>query len=121
MKARRFGRIINIGSILSVVGLPGRSPYAASKGAVLLLTRTLALEWATTGITVNAILPGHFVTDMDLPLLQDPEIYQEFVSQIPMGRIAEPEELKGLAVFLASENSSFVTGSGMTIDGGMTA
>jgi NAD(P)-dependent dehydrogenase (short-subunit alcohol dehydrogenase family) len=121
MKARRYGRVINIGSIASIVSLPGRSPYATSKGAVLQLTRTLALEWATDGITVNAILPGHFVTDMDRPLLKDPEVYQEFVSQIPMGRIAEPEELKGLAVFLASDAASFVTGAGLVIDGGMTA
>ena len=112
MKVRRHGRIINIGSILSIVGLPGRSPHAASKGSVLQLARTLALEWATAGITVNA---------MDLPLLKDPEIYQEFVAQLPMGRIAEPEELKGLTVFLASDASSFVTGAGITIDGGMTA
>ena len=120
MKARCYGRVINFGSILSVISMPGRTPYASSKGAILQLTKTLALEWAPHGITVNAILPGPFGTEMNRSLLDDPEAYAAFVSQIPLGRWGEPEEMGGLALFLASDASSFVTGAGILIDGGWT-
>ena len=121
LKARGYGRVINMGSMLSVVSMPERTPYATSKGAVLQMTRTLALEWASLGITVNAILPGPFGTEMNTPLLNDPEKYQAFVNQIPMGRWGELDEIGGLAVFLASEAASFVTGAGILIDGGWAA
>jgi NAD(P)-dependent dehydrogenase (short-subunit alcohol dehydrogenase family) len=121
LKAQDYGRVINIGSMLSVVSIPERTPYATSKGAVLQMTRTLALEWAPLGITVNAILPGPFGTEMNTPLLNDPEKYQAFVNQIPMGRWGELDEIGGLAVFLASEAASFVTGAGILIDGGWAA
>lgn len=121
LKARRYGRVINVGSMLSLISLPERTPYAASKGAVLQLTRTLALEWAPFNITVNAILPGPFGTEMNRPLLDNPTLYQTFASQIPLGRWGELHEIGGLALFLASDASSFVTGAGISIDGGWTA
>jgi NAD(P)-dependent dehydrogenase (short-subunit alcohol dehydrogenase family) len=121
MKRQRYGRIINIGSMLSVVAMAERTPYAASKGAVLQMTRALAIELARENITVNAILPGPFATEMNLPLTQDPEKYAAFVSRIPMGRWGELHEIGGLALYLASPASSYVTGSAFSIDGGWTA
>jgi len=121
IKTSPCGRVINLGSILSQVSISNRTPYATSKGAVLQMTRTLALEWAPFGITVNAILPGPFGTEMNRSLLDDPEEYRTFVSKIPLGRWGEPEEIGGLVVFLASEAASFITGSGILIDGGWTA
>ncbi len=121
LKAQRYGRVINVGSTLSIIALPERTPYASSKGAVLQMTRVLALEWAQYGITVNAMLPGPFSTEMNLALEQDPEKYREFIARIPLGRWGDLDEIGGLAVFLASDASSFVTGAGMTVDGGWTA
>ncbi len=121
MVARGWGRVINLASIMSVVALPGRAPYASSKAGVLGLTRVLALEWAGTGVTCNAICPGPFATDMNRQLLNDPVAYQQFVSQIPLGRWGELDEMAGAAVFLASDASSFVTGSSLFVDGGWTA
>jgi len=121
MLERRWGRVINLGSILSVIGIAGRAPYASAKAGLLNLTRVLALEWATGGVTVNAICPGPFATDMNKPLLDDPEKYKAFVSKIPMGRWGELHEIAGAAVFLASDAASFVTGSALFVDGGWTA
>lgn len=121
MAARGWGRVINLSSMLASIALPGRAPYASSKAGVSSLTRVLALEWATAGVTVNAISPGPFGTDMNRQLLNDPEKYAAFVSKLPVGRWGELHEIKGIVVFLASDASSFMTGADLVIDGGWTA
>jgi NAD(P)-dependent dehydrogenase (short-subunit alcohol dehydrogenase family) len=121
MVKRGWGRVVNLGSILGHVALGGRAPYASSKAGVINLTRVLALEWAGTGVTANAICPGPFATEMNLPLLNDPVKYQEFVKKIPMGRWGELDELAGAVVFLSSPASSFITGASLFVDGGWTA
>ncbi len=121
MIGRRYGRVINVSSILGVVGLPGRAPYTAAKGALIQLTRTLALEWADYGVTVNAVCPGPFATPMNKPLFDDEEAYQMFVSNVPLGRFGDPKELGCLILLLASPASSFITGAAVLIDGGWTA
>jgi NAD(P)-dependent dehydrogenase (short-subunit alcohol dehydrogenase family) len=121
MVRRGWGRIINLGSVLGVIALPGRAPYASSKAGIINLTRVLALEWAGTGVTANAICPGAFGTEMNRQLLDDPVKYKEFVQRIPMGRWGEVDELAGAVVFLASNAASYVTGSALFVDGGWTA
>jgi NAD(P)-dependent dehydrogenase (short-subunit alcohol dehydrogenase family) len=121
MLQRGWGRVINLGSILSVIALPGRAPYASAKAGLLNLTRVLALEWATAGVTVNALCPGPFATEINRPLLDDPEKYKAFVAKIPMGRWGELHEVAGAVVFLASNAASYVTGSALFVDGGWTA
>jgi len=120
-KERRSGRVINVGSTLSIISLPDRTPYATSKGAVLQMTRTLALEWAPYAVTVNCIMPGPFATEMNKSLLSDPKVYQEFIARIPLGRWGNLDEIGGLVVFLAGPASSFITGAAIAIDGGWTA
>jgi NAD(P)-dependent dehydrogenase (short-subunit alcohol dehydrogenase family) len=121
MAANGWGRIVHLGSIMSLVAIPDRAPSASSTAGVLGLTRVLALEWATKGVTVNAICPGPFATDMNKPLLDDPKKYADFVARIPMGRWGELHEITGAALFLASPASSYMTGTTLLIDGGWTA
>ncbi|GIX06364.1 MAG: short-chain dehydrogenase [Candidatus Poribacteria bacterium] len=121
MVQRRYGRIINISSTFGAVGFPGRSPYTASKGGLLNMTRTWALEFAKDGITVNAICPGPFDTPMFSGVKNNPQALSEFLSRVPMGRLGNPEELGAVAVFLASEAASYITGAAIFVDGGWTA
>ena len=121
MIRKGWGRIIHLSSILGLVGLAGRPAYTATKGAIILLTKTQALEFATKGITVNAICPGPFETPMNLPLLENPEVYKAFVAKIPIGRWGHIHELDGAVIFLASNASSYMTGTTLTVDGGWTA
>jgi NAD(P)-dependent dehydrogenase (short-subunit alcohol dehydrogenase family) len=121
MRKQQSGRIINIGSIMGDVALPTRIPYAASKGAVHQITKGLCQEVAADGITVNSIAPGPFMTEMNKAVIDQPEVYNFFLSRIPLGRWAEPKELRGVTLFLASEASSYVTGSTIYVDGGWTS
>jgi NAD(P)-dependent dehydrogenase (short-subunit alcohol dehydrogenase family) len=121
MKARHWGRVINLSSMLAEVALPGRTPYCASKGGLTMMTKALALEWARDGINVNAICPGPFATELNLPLLNDPDARAAMESKVPLGRWGDPAELGPVAVFLASEASSYITGTTLFVDGGYTA
>jgi NAD(P)-dependent dehydrogenase (short-subunit alcohol dehydrogenase family) len=123
MLERRSGSIINMASIAGQVGLTtGNANYAASKGGVIALTRCLAIEWATRGIRVNAIAPTHFKTPLVASAIErNPATLDYFLGNIPMGRLGEPKEIVGAAVFLASSASSMVTGHVLNVDGGHTA
>jgi 2-deoxy-D-gluconate 3-dehydrogenase len=115
------GKVINIASMLAAVGLSGYSVYAATKGAIVALTRTLGVEWARHGIQVNAIAPGWFDTEMSAPAWQDATLGQRLIRDIPARRIGRPEEIGPLAVYLASSGSDFMTGQTMYLDGGHSA
>lgn len=121
MIARGYGRIVNIGSLTSLVGFHEVAAYAASKSAVAGLTRSLAVEWAKSGLCVNAILPGVFRTPLNEGLLDGTERGRELLMRTPMGRYGHVDELIGAAVFLASESASFVTGHLLAVDGGFLA
>jgi len=121
MLDRGYGRIINIASLNSFVALSDVAAYAASKAGVVSLTRSLAVEWSKRGVTVNAIAPGVFRTDLNAQLLDSTPRGQELLMRTPMGRFGKTEELIGAAVYLASAAASFVTGQTLVVDGGFLA
>jgi len=120
MVERKYGRIVTIGSLSSFVGLYQVAAYVASKAGVAGLTRALAVEWAPYNVTVNAIIPGVFRTDLNAALLDSPR-GQEFLTRTPMKRFGSQKELVGAAVFLASDAATFVTGHMLAVDGGFLA
>jgi NAD(P)-dependent dehydrogenase (short-subunit alcohol dehydrogenase family) len=121
MTGQGFGRILNLTSIMSHIALPGRTAYCASKAGLLGFTKALALELAPEKITVNGVSPGPFATEINTPVLQNPELNQQFISRIPLGRWGEANEVGSLAVYLCSDDAGFITGTDLLIDGGWTA
>lgn len=118
---RGSGSVVNISSIAGVAGVPMLSTYASSKAALLSLTRTLAAEWASNGVRVNALTPGWISTELTKTFAGDPHASEGLLGAVPAGRWGQPEDVVGAAIFLASDASRLVTGSSLTVDGGATA
>ncbi|MEL6941311.1 MAG: SDR family oxidoreductase, partial [Bacteroidota bacterium] len=121
MKANKSGKIINLASTLGLVGLSNRTPYTSSKGAVVQMTRALGLELAPYNINVNAICPGPFLTEINIPIAGTEEAKKIIVGATALNRWGDLKEIQGAAIFLASEASSYMVGSMLTVDGGWTA
>ena len=121
MLHRGWGRILNIGSIFGQVAFGHRVPYGAAKAGVIHMSKVMAVEWAGRGVTVNALCPGPFATEMNKFVMNDPEQYQRFVNNIPIGRWGDLEEIGAPALLLCSDAGSFITGTTLTVDGGWTA
>jgi len=120
MIKRKYGRIINIGSCTCVFGMEGIAPYTASRGAILLMTRSLAAEWGRFGITVNVLAPGWFKTAQNAVLYENKQWVNYITSRIPLNRPGQPHDLDGTVVFLASDASEYITGQMILVDGGFT-
>jgi len=121
MVRQNRGKIINFGSVSSVLGHPEHSAYAASKGGVLLFTKVLAMEWARNNINVNAIGPAYIETELTRDYLSRDGNYEKIAQSIPMGRLGSPNDVVGAVIYLSSSASDFVTGSILMVDGGRTA
>ncbi len=120
MQKHGWGRVINMTSILSHIGLPARTPYCSAKFGLLGMTKALALEVAAEGITVNGISPGPCGTEMNLPVMNDPEANAQFLKNLPVGRWGKVEEIAALACYICSDMAGFLTGTDIVIDGGWT-
>lgn len=120
MVERRYGRIINIGSVTSVAGYAGLGPYGASRGGIRQLTMSLADDWGRHGVTVNCLAPGWFQTAQNRVMYEDKEWVEYLTERIPLKRPGRPDDLDGAVVFLASEASRYVTGQTMLVDGGIS-
>ncbi len=120
MIKRNYGRIINIGSCTCVFGMEGIAPYTASRGAILSMTRSLAVEWGRFGVTVNVLAPGWFKTAQNAVLYENEDWVNYIMERIPLNRPGQPNDLDGTVVFLASEASAYITGQIILVDGGFT-